>query len=108
VQILDKDNEILFLQYQIEKALVAGKVKEANLQATESVIATLTERSDAERAMRSKAQLALAQKAQELQQCVQQRDATAAEVERCGNQIHELTSKRYGSAASILHAGAVR
>ncbi len=40
-QLLDKDNEVRFLQYQISKATLNTKLKDSTMQAADAMIKTL-------------------------------------------------------------------
>jgi hypothetical protein len=54
----------------------------------------LQEREERERQARTKAQLALAEKASELTLCVAQRESLETEMEKCGDELLSLTQSK--------------
>mmetsp|Transcript_5114 Transcript_5114/g.12557 ORF Transcript_5114/g.12557 Transcript_5114/m.12557 type:complete len:193 (-) Transcript_5114:108-686(-) len=93
-QMVDKDNEIRYLKYQIDKASKSAQLKDTNMEAAETLIKSLQDRGTSEREARTKAQLALAEKSSALTVCNSQREGLQTEVERCGNEVMALTHRR--------------
>ncbi|GLC53272.1 hypothetical protein PLESTB_000726900 [Pleodorina starrii] len=82
-QLRDKDLEVKYLRAQLESAVQASKLKEDSIKAAENLIRWLREREEAAKQGRSKAQLALAEKASALQSCQVQTETLLAEVTQC-------------------------
>jgi hypothetical protein len=89
-QLRDKDLEVRFLRAQLEAAMADTRSKEESIRAAESLITALKEREEAAKVGRSKAQLALAEKASALQSCQYQTETLLAEVTQCGKALRRL------------------
>lgn len=74
LQVLDKDNEIRYLKYQIDKAAHSATTHDTSINQAEITISQLTARSRTEAEGRTKAQLALAEKSSALTVCNSQRE----------------------------------
>ncbi|GFR44073.1 hypothetical protein Agub_g5233 [Astrephomene gubernaculifera] len=89
-QLRDKDNEVKLLRAQLESAVKASQLKEDSIRSAEIMIQSLREREEAAKQSRSKAQLALAEKAMALQTCQSQTETLLAEVTQCGRALRRL------------------
>ncbi|GIL82892.1 hypothetical protein Vretimale_8401 [Volvox reticuliferus] len=89
-QLRDKDLQVKYLRNQLETAIQASKVKEDSIKAAENLIRWLREREEAAKQGRSKAQLALAEKASALQSCQVQTETLLAEVTECGKALRHM------------------
>lgn len=87
LQLSERDQEVQFLRKELETALASAHSRELSMLASEERIRALQERADGERVARGKAQLALAERASNLQTCATQRDTLQAEVERCSQSL---------------------
>ncbi|GIL54916.1 hypothetical protein Vafri_10615 [Volvox africanus] len=86
-QLRDKDLQVKYLRSQLETAIQASKLKEDSMKAADNLIRWLREREEAAKQGRSKAQLALAEKASALQSCQVQTETLLAEVTECGKAL---------------------
>ncbi|KXZ53654.1 hypothetical protein GPECTOR_6g571 [Gonium pectorale] len=89
-QLRDKDLEVKYLRSQLASVIEAANIKEESIKAADDVIRTLREREEAAKVGRSKAQLALAEKASALQTCQFQTETLLAEVTQCGKALRRL------------------
>lgn len=80
---LEKDREIQFLQYQVEKAWYRADKSKTNLQSAEAIYQRYQDQYDLERLGRTKSQLAAAEAFQSLQTCETARDQLLSKVSDC-------------------------
>ena len=82
-QAADRDREIQYLQYQVEKAWYRADKSKTNLQSAEAIYQRYQDKFDLERIGRTKSQLAAAEAFQSLQTCVEKRDTLLSKVADC-------------------------
>lgn len=79
----EKDREIQFLQYQVEKAWYRADKSTKQVQSAEAIYQRYQDQYDIERMGRTKSQLAAAEAFQSLQTCVEKRDQLLSTVSNC-------------------------
>ncbi|KAG2496345.1 hypothetical protein HYH03_005575 [Edaphochlamys debaryana] len=89
-ELRDKDAQVQLLRAQLDSAIAAARAKDESIRAAEDLIIALKEREESAKLGRSKAQLALAAKAQALQTCQYQTETLLAEVTMCGKALRRL------------------
>lgn len=97
LQLLEKDGEIRYLTYKLDEARAAASALESRLESAEVYSVSLADNITSERSERSKAQVALADKASALAVCTEHTNELSMEVERCG---HELVGIQHQSRQS--------
>ncbi|EFJ41476.1 hypothetical protein VOLCADRAFT_107679 [Volvox carteri f. nagariensis] len=93
-QLRDKDLQVKYLRTQLESAVQASKLKDDSMKAAENLIRWLREREDAAKQGRSKAQLALAEKASALQSCQVQTESLLVQVTECDKALRRMELQR--------------
>ncbi len=88
-QLRDKDMEVQYLRSQLENAMIATRIKEDSLRANAQLIDELKKREENAKIGRSKAQLALSEKAQALVSCQSQTRTLLEEVTMCDQALRQ-------------------
>ncbi|KAG2444047.1 hypothetical protein HYH02_009245 [Chlamydomonas schloesseri] len=106
-QLQDKEKEIEKLRWEIEQIRKGVTMKDTSINKQEDVIQELKSKAEMEHAAKTKAELALTERAGALNECMAQKTALAGEVAQCHFDLKSLLSGENHGAISKSSAAAL-
>ncbi|PNW83993.1 hypothetical protein CHLRE_04g212600v5 [Chlamydomonas reinhardtii] len=106
-QLVDKEKEIEKLRWEIDQIRKGVTMKDSSINKQEDVIQELKSKAQSEHQAKTKAELALTERAGALSECIEQKMALAGEVAQCHFDLKSLLSGENHGAMSRASADAL-